>query len=67
VDCPRTFSEPSGFEYAVCSAELGDRCAFTVNSTLRVPLDIALLDAVTSEWWQQELYRHLGQVAVKGT
>jgi ABC-type amino acid transport substrate-binding protein len=40
--------------------------AVPLNTTLRVPLDIALLDAVTSEWWQQELYRYLGQVPVEG-
>jgi ABC-type amino acid transport substrate-binding protein len=35
--------------------------ALPLNSALRVPLDIALLEAVTSEWWQQVLYRYLGQ------
>ena len=41
--------------------------ALPLNSALRLPLDIALLDAVTSEWWKQELYRYLGQVPVEGS
>jgi ABC-type amino acid transport substrate-binding protein len=36
--------------------------ALPLNSDLRVPLDVALLGAVTSPWWQQVLYRYLGQV-----
>jgi ABC-type amino acid transport substrate-binding protein len=35
--------------------------ALPLNSELRVPLDVALLDAVPSPWWQQVLYRYLGQ------
>jgi hypothetical protein len=35
--------------------------ALPVNSELRVPLDVRLLEAVTSDWWQQVLYRYLGQ------
>jgi ABC-type amino acid transport substrate-binding protein len=35
--------------------------ALPLNSELRVPLDVALLGAVTSPWWQQVLYRYLGQ------
>ena len=36
--------------------------ALPVNSELRLRLDVALLEAVTSDWWQQVLYRYLGQV-----
>jgi ABC-type amino acid transport substrate-binding protein len=39
--------------------------ALPPNSALRVPLDIALLEAVTSEWWQQVLYRYLGQASTE--
>jgi ABC-type amino acid transport substrate-binding protein len=39
--------------------------ALPPNSALRVPLDIALLEAVTSEWWQQVLYRYLGQASAE--
>jgi ABC-type amino acid transport substrate-binding protein len=35
--------------------------ALPVNSELRAPLDVGLLEAVTSDWWQQVLYRYLGQ------
>jgi ABC-type amino acid transport substrate-binding protein len=35
--------------------------ALPLNSELRAPLDVALLEAVTSPWWQQVLYRYLGQ------
>lgn len=35
--------------------------ALPVNSELRLRLDVALLEAVTSDWWQQVLYRYLGQ------
>jgi ABC-type amino acid transport substrate-binding protein len=35
--------------------------ALPLNSELRVPLDVALLGAVSSPWWQQVLYRYLGQ------
>jgi ABC-type amino acid transport substrate-binding protein len=35
--------------------------ALPLNSELRVPLDVALLETITSEWWQQVLYRYLGQ------
>jgi polar amino acid transport system substrate-binding protein len=31
------------------------------SSTLRVPLDIALLEDVDSEWWDDVLYRYLGE------
>jgi polar amino acid transport system substrate-binding protein len=31
------------------------------SSTLRVPLDVALLENVDSEWWDEVLYRYLGQ------
>jgi ABC-type amino acid transport substrate-binding protein len=40
--------------------------ALPLNSALRVPFDVALLEAVTSEWWQQVLYRYLGQVSAEG-
>jgi ABC-type amino acid transport substrate-binding protein len=40
--------------------------ALPPNSAVRVPLDIALLETVTSEWWQQVLYRYLGQVPREG-
>jgi ABC-type amino acid transport substrate-binding protein len=40
--------------------------AVPLNSELRVPLDVALLEAVTSEWWQQVLYRYLGQTPSDG-
>jgi ABC-type amino acid transport substrate-binding protein len=39
--------------------------ALPPNSTLRVPLDVALLEAVTSEWWRQVLYRYLGQASAE--
>lgn len=32
--------------------------ALPQNSVLRVPLDVALLETVTSDWWQQTLYRY---------
>jgi ABC-type amino acid transport substrate-binding protein len=35
------------------------------NSILRVPLDIALLEDVDSEWWDQVLYRYLGIAGVE--
>jgi hypothetical protein len=35
--------------------------ALPVNSELRLRLDVALLEAVTSDWWRQILYRYLGQ------
>ena len=35
------------------------------NSMLRVPLDIALLEDVNSEWWDQVLYRYLGIAGVE--
>jgi ABC-type amino acid transport substrate-binding protein len=35
--------------------------ALPTNSELRVPLDVALLEAVTSDWWRQVLYRYLGR------
>ena len=35
--------------------------ALPVNSELRLRLDVALLEAVTSDWWRQVLYRYLGQ------
>lgn len=31
------------------------------GSTLRVPIDIALLDALRSEWWKDVQFRYLGQ------
>jgi len=34
--------------------------ALPPNSELRVPLDIALLETVNSDWWKQTLYRYLG-------
>jgi len=37
--------------------------AAPLNSALRVPLDVALLETVTNEWWQQVLYRYLGQTS----
>jgi ABC-type amino acid transport substrate-binding protein len=37
--------------------------AVPLNSALRVPLDVALLETVTNEWWQQVLYRYLGQTS----
>jgi hypothetical protein len=40
--------------------------ALPVSSELRVPLDIALLEAVTSDWWRQVLYRYLGQADAGG-
>ena len=41
--------------------------ALPLNSELRIPLDVALLEAVSSEWWQQVLYRYLGQASADGT
>lgn len=35
------------------------------NSMLRVPLDIALLEDIDSEWWDQVLYRYLGIAGVE--
>jgi ABC-type amino acid transport substrate-binding protein len=35
--------------------------ALPLNSALRVPLDVALLEAIISPWWQEVLYRYLGQ------
>jgi hypothetical protein len=40
--------------------------ALPPNSAVRVPLDIALLETVTGEWWQRVLYRYLGQVSMEG-
>ncbi len=37
--------------------------ALPPNSTLRVPLDVAVLEAMTSDWWRQTLYRYLGSAA----
>jgi polar amino acid transport system substrate-binding protein len=37
--------------------------ALPPNSTLRVPLDVAVLEAMTSDWWRQTLYRYLGSTA----
>lgn len=33
--------------------------ALAPDSALRIPLDIALLESVSSEWWQQNIYRYL--------
>ena len=41
--------------------------ALPLNSELRIPLNVALLEAVSTEWWQQELYRYLGQTSTAGT
>jgi hypothetical protein len=35
--------------------------ALPVNSELRLSLDVALLQAVTSDWWLHVLYRYLGR------
>jgi ABC-type amino acid transport substrate-binding protein len=40
--------------------------ALPPNSALRISIDVALLDVVTSQWWQQVLYRYLGQAATEG-
>ena len=40
--------------------------ALPLNSELRVPIDVALLESVTSEWWQQVLYRYAGQASAEG-
>jgi polar amino acid transport system substrate-binding protein len=40
--------------------------ALPLNSALRVPIDVALLESVTSEWWQQVLYRYSGQASTEG-
>jgi polar amino acid transport system substrate-binding protein len=37
--------------------------ALPSNSALRVPLDVAVLEAMTSDWWRQTLYRYLGSAA----
>lgn len=34
------------------------------NSALRVQLDTELLESVTTDWWEQTLYRYLGNVGV---
>ena len=39
--------------------------ALPPDSMLRVPLDIALLADVDSEWWDQVLYRYLGMAEVE--
>jgi ABC-type amino acid transport substrate-binding protein len=41
--------------------------ALPLNSELRVALDVALLEAVSGDWWQQVLYRYLGQTSAEGT
>lgn len=41
--------------------------ALPLNSELRLPLDVALLETVGSEWWQRVLYRYLGQSSAEGT
>jgi polar amino acid transport system substrate-binding protein len=38
--------------------------ALPSGSGLRSPLDIVLLESVTSEWWAQVLYRYLGQTVL---
>ena len=38
--------------------------ALPSGSGLRSPLDIVLLENVTSEWWAQVLYRYLGRTAL---
>ena len=35
--------------------------ALPPNSSLRLPLDTAVLESVTSDWWEQTLYRYLGR------
>ena len=40
--------------------------ALPLNSALRIPLDVALLEAVSSEWWQQVMYRYLGEASSEG-
>jgi ABC-type amino acid transport substrate-binding protein len=40
--------------------------ALPLNSTLRLPLDVALLEALSSEWWQQVMYRYLGEAPSEG-
>ena len=40
--------------------------ALPLNSALRLPLDVALLEAVSSEWWQQVMYRYLGEASSEG-
>ena len=39
--------------------------ALPLKSELRVPLDIALLASLESEWWQQTMYRYLGTAGVQ--
>jgi polar amino acid transport system substrate-binding protein len=34
------------------------------NSVLRVPLDTELLESVTTDWWDQTLYRYLGSADI---
>lgn len=38
--------------------------ALPPNSSLRLPLDTAVLESVTSDWWEQTLYRYLGRGGV---
>jgi ABC-type amino acid transport substrate-binding protein len=40
--------------------------ALPMNSALRAPLDVALLEAVSSEWWQQVVFRYLGEASPEG-
>lgn len=40
--------------------------ALPLNSALRAPLDVALLEAVSSEWWQQVMYQYLGEGSSEG-
>jgi polar amino acid transport system substrate-binding protein len=35
--------------------------ALPMNSPLRQPLNLALLDAVESDWWQKTLFQYLGK------
>ncbi len=38
--------------------------ALPLNSALREELDVEILDALSSQWWQQTLFRYLGRNAV---
>ena len=37
--------------------------ALPLNSPLRAPLDVELLEAISGEWWQQVLYRYSVQAS----
>ena len=49
IELVDTTFEPQEYAFAIPS-----------NSPLRKPLDVAILDAIHSTWWEQTTYRYLG-------